>query len=716
MSDLLVRTLKAVAGRGRDADDRQAARLFLGTDENGALIAETRGRLDAVRSVMSTDRFARSADDPDFGRGETLGKAVRSWASALPLLPATRGAIETAPDRRAVLSALFADPEFLSAVMGGRRFAFSPASFLPARDVSETEMKFVDRLLDRRSALIDSRWLQRWGLDGLDQAEALIRYGDLGWFSANPLFDADWYAERFNVQAKGWFERLQDYVETGEGEGRPPNPFVNPSAFLRAHGDLPAIVLQNRLDGWLEHLIARDVAERRSGASHFDADFYGSQVAAKTWAAHGSPFAHYVQEGWRLGRQPNPVFDELGYLRAHPEALRAVSAGAWPNAFAHFIQEGEAQGLRPSPFFDADAYLDCHPDLKQVKGLNPFWHYWSNGRREGRDMRDGVAAATGRVFRRRLPTQCDLIDNGRWRVHDLRPEAVLEAARGPVLPNLADAILDQRLDDEAARLVALKALTELGQAQARIEHGAEQHIHVGDVNRLYVSGYASLGPLTLKAVRTRSPDVRGGCEFFTHASLHEVDAVAWLGGAGARPQTGFLAWFAFSAADLSPGDRSLNLEFVFEGAEGVELVANAAIAVHVHPRPERSRSREPVQVAMASYNPPMEPFRAQVDSILANKGVHLVISDDASPKGGASLAQFADHPRVDIDVNRANTGFIINFERSLYMCSEHARTMLFSDQDDLWRPDKVDALLEALAPTGVVCAFSDMRGRYTLRE
>ena len=151
---------------------------------------------------------------------------------------------------------------------------------------------------------------------------------------------------------------------------------------------------------------------RRSGL--FDAAWYLARNADV--AKQGlDPLGHYLDEGWREGRKPNPYFDPEFYLAKHAEVARA---GIDP--LLHYILAGEAAGLPPSEIFepgwyaaqhlmtpeqsplahflsnrftakvsplaafDVAFYIGRNPDLAHAK-IDPFDHYLHHGYREGRN-------------------------------------------------------------------------------------------------------------------------------------------------------------------------------------------------------------------------------------------------------------------------------------------------------------------------------------------
>lgn len=647
---------------------------------------------------------------------ELLPEDDLAWAiRRLPLEAATRSGLKrgSAVTRGDLLAALFSDMEFLAAIYAGRRYSWSAAVFLPATKVEPETRSFVEDLLKRRSALLDATWLGRWGLDRETKAADLIRFGENADFKANPLFDAGWYAGRYATGFSNYFDNLRHYVQQGERFGYSPNPFLNTRQYAEVHADLFVEIRAGRLNCFLEHLVAREGIEARSSASHFDGRFYAGQVSRQATRPYGSCWGHYVNQGWSEGREPNPAFDQLWYLRAYPEALKAVRAGRYPNAFSHYVLEGEAAGFHPNAFFDPKAYAAANADIAADKTTTPFRHFWQQGRLEARDFGSGRTRPVVRYFHKRLPDSSDMVTGAGLARADTRPGAVLaQAARSDADGglNLVEVLTTDTPKTARARAALGEALRQLGRPAVNVEVGKTQQIHVGDLARMYVSGLASFVHLPLREVRANAGAVRGDCEVFRYHRLEDVDAAVALGGRIDDLKAGFMAWFEFSADGLTPGTHRVDLEFVFgEPGDEFTLVAHETLDVAVLARPRVSKTTAKIQVAMASYNPPSEPFRQQVDSILADASAHLLISDDASPPRGAqSLAQYGGHARVDIDISSQNGGFISNFERSLYMRSASAEVLLFADQDDVWRADKIEALRDALQP-GVSCAFSDMR-------
>jgi glycosyltransferase involved in cell wall biosynthesis len=108
-------------------------------------------------------------------------------------------------------------------------------------------------------------------------------------------------------------------------------------------------------------------------------------------------------------------------------------------------------------------------------------------------------------------------------------------------------------------------------------------------------------------------------------------------------------------------------------------------------------------VVLASHNG--ERFIGdQLDSILSQLGPEdeIIVSDDAS--GDRTLAIVADRSdaRLRVLAHPTRLGYVGNFQRALEHCrGEH---IYFSDQDDIWLPDKVATLSAALRRCALVAS------------
>lgn len=116
-----------------------------------------------------------------------------------------------------------------------------------------------------------------------------------------------------------------------------------------------------------------------------------------------------------------------------------------------------------------------------------------------------------------------------------------------------------------------------------------------------------------------------------------------------------------------------------------------------------------VSVAMASFNG-MGYIERQIASILCqlSAGDELVVSDDGSTDGTREWLDalcLQDH-RVRV-LDGPQNGVIRNFEHAIGACK--GEWIFLADQDDVWMPDKCQAVLACAAQTGAVLVMHDAR-------
>jgi glycosyltransferase involved in cell wall biosynthesis len=120
---------------------------------------------------------------------------------------------------------------------------------------------------------------------------------------------------------------------------------------------------------------------------------------------------------------------------------------------------------------------------------------------------------------------------------------------------------------------------------------------------------------------------------------------------------------------------------------------------------------DPVAICMATYNPPPELFRRQIESIRVQTHENwiCVISDDCSDEDGTATirTEVGDDPRFVVSRAPRRLGFYGNFERALAMAPRQARYIAPADQDDCWDPEKLSVLLSRIGAAKLI--YSDAR-------
>lgn len=70
----------------------------------------------------------------------------------------------------------------------------------------------------------------------------------------------------------------------------------------------------------------------------FDTDYYLSRYL-DVRATGVDPLKHYLEHGWKEGRDPSAGFSTSGYLKANPDVAKAGR-----NPLLHFVNNGFAEG------------------------------------------------------------------------------------------------------------------------------------------------------------------------------------------------------------------------------------------------------------------------------------------------------------------------------------------------------------------------------------
>jgi Glycosyl transferase family 2 len=133
---------------------------------------------------------------------------------------------------------------------------------------------------------------------------------------------------------------------------------------------------------------------------------------------------------------------------------------------------------------------------------------------------------------------------------------------------------------------------------------------------------------------------------------------------------------------------------------------------HVDTVPSPALAGARIAICMATHNPDYDLFARQIESISDQSagGWRCVISDDRSaPHRFDRITELlAGDDRFVLDRSPHLLGSYNNFERALALVGRDAELVALSDQDDVWHPDKLEVLEDALGD-GALLAYSDCR-------
>lgn len=177
------------------------------------------------------------------------------------------------------------------------------------------------------------------------------------------LFDKDFYRQKYGPHLSG-LDPVDHYFEFGWKDGYDPSPTFNTRQYLLVF----SFIARSDVNPFYHFVVARpeltdsftvaestevetdlsDVARERlhilsTISSEFDSAFYlkeNPDVAS----ANVHALTHYVDYGWKEGRNPNPIFWTKYYLARYPEVQQARL-----NPFYHYVKTGRKQGLQPNP-------------------------------------------------------------------------------------------------------------------------------------------------------------------------------------------------------------------------------------------------------------------------------------------------------------------------------------------------------------------------------
>ena len=551
------------------------------------------------------------------------------------------------------------------------------------------------------TALADADFVsRRWpgfeaGFDAAILAERLATLTVAAAPPINPLVDWGHLATLAGAgEAETALAVLSDYAGRSLAAGLSPHPLLREGIVRRrAAGTLAD-------DGsWVLAAIADADADGRTVLPVLDPAFVLATLGVTPDALAGWGFRSvgrfYLSEGVRRGVPPCAAFDPVFVLAA---TGRPAAAGAAPPlvlaealaAYLDAVERGEAPS--PSPVFDEAfvratqpavaaalangagsalaAWLDlCVPPVaRTASGLEAFPEampqpWWERERR--------AAASRGR--KRRTPAR--LIAEAAERVRTADPPAL--AVR--VTPRLPDAVFA----GETVTLFADGFACSPGGMVATVS------LCLGD-DEVAREAFQALPRAEAFA---RSTDV--------------VDAAAQLFGGFAVTWTG---------PAPAVGRHVVTLRIGVVGPGGGEAAARTVAlgTLEVRRRPTARRPTTPpptVAIAMATFEPDPALFAGQIASIRAQTVAdwRLVVSDESETEAARDLVARLTRgdPRITVG-HRPRLGVVGNFERALRAVDRRASFVALADQDDHWRPDKLEWLLARMTE-GVAMAHGAMR-------
>ena len=603
------------------------------------------------------------------------------------------------------------------------------------------------------NAFFNSIWYMHCHMpEGASPGDAFRHYcvaGNRTGRSPNPLFDEDYYRFTYadverDIGQKRSISGFAHYCRVGWQENRRTHPYLSLPEMPKA--DIEASAgRRGNLDLYIGQVKAGSRPIPDIGRI-FDEDWYTTaypEVADET-ASFNLPtgFAHYLQIGIHRQRSPGPLFDEAFYLRAHPDLGQAWRNGKIPSGYAHF-----------------------HDTRREDRAWHPLLTF--------RTLLNSIPGDLTLDFAP-LPARRELVDGQ----HDIAATAFTTIAaefqywRSVCAANPANYFAAMQLVSSAAQMNDRQAIDEWLPAARAGKPEPWRSLAISLVEKCFSIGDCGIAqarlafsamfkhtkpifiidkPFPREVACGRSTAVSIDCVCFH--PLYETVAVEICIGQRSIPLSpertirhdvdernrdfDLLGHSLYSGInsyiivdDFEPGvTASVAYRLRVRDASGVDQIFFVeAGEVTFLPRPEiispqpgSAGDQRRIAVCMATFEPDLELFARQVNSIRQQQypAWTLFISDDGSSANAVRgmLREIGGDPRIVFQANQDRVGFCKNFERAISLAGPSYDAFALCDQDDEWFPDKL-TVLDAALRDDVLLAYSDMevcaRDRTTL--
>ena len=117
---------------------------------------------------------------------------------------------------------------------------------------------------------------------------------------------------------------------------------------------------------------------------------------------------------------------------------------------------------------------------------------------------------------------------------------------------------------------------------------------------------------------------------------------------------------------------------------------------------------EKVDILLATYNGEKY-LKEQIESILNQtyKNIQIIISDDCSKDATRDiLKEYENNEKIKVVYQEKNLGYVKNFEFLLKQVESDI--YMLSDQDDVWKKEKVEKTVEKLKQENLDLVFGDL--------
>lgn len=222
---------------------------------------------------------------------------------------------------------------------------------LITRDITLTVLYIENEALDREqinpSANSETNPIVTTALTGIEKRIIVF-------------FDVDYYVQNYPDVVEANVDPLEHYLKFGWREKRKPNNWYLDSLvgtnLIRNNPSTPPFILflssitDAELESYKVKLATRlssDVGHKDCWnclqmKDHFHSDYYRRKYSDTEDVLDA--LAHYCELGWKEQRDPSPFFSTSYYLLSHQDVVNAKI-----NPFVHYLTNGKNEGRKPQP-------------------------------------------------------------------------------------------------------------------------------------------------------------------------------------------------------------------------------------------------------------------------------------------------------------------------------------------------------------------------------
>lgn len=221
-------------------------------------------------------------------------------------------------------------------------------------------------------------------------------------------FDAEWYLKEYPDVGMLGMDPAEHYLLIGQRLDRKPSRDFDPSRLRTKNGNASINSLQrSAANGQTAHMPTNTqpaIIQKSLATKPPPGNGTAKPAARKAKASESVPVRRKAESGRvpHYGRvmhdlveaaearmAPEGVSKEYDTVRRHFDTAfyltkyRDIARAKKIDPVQHYIRNGAREERDPTPYFSTKRYLERYPDVKS-SGINPFYHWLTIGRAEGR--------------------------------------------------------------------------------------------------------------------------------------------------------------------------------------------------------------------------------------------------------------------------------------------------------------------------------------------